>query len=41
MLTNRERFWRTMRFEEVDRLPYWVDCDSDIEALIPLWVEEG
>ena len=25
MLTNRERFWRLMRFESVDRLPYWAD----------------
>jgi uroporphyrinogen decarboxylase len=25
MLTSRERFWRTMRFQPVDRLPYWAD----------------
>ncbi len=24
-MNNRERFWRTMRFQAVDRLPFWAD----------------
>ena len=24
-MNSRERFWKTMRFEKVDRLPYWSD----------------
>ena len=37
MLSNRERFWRTMRFQPVDRLPYWADWLGPAER----WKEEG
>lgn len=36
-MNNRERFWRTMRFQEVDRLPFWADWLGPWER----WREEG
>ena len=37
MLTNRERFWRTMRFQPVDRLPFWADWLGPVEQ----WRQQG
>ena len=36
-MNNRERFWRTMRFQPVDRLPYWADWLGPLQR----WREEG
>lgn len=36
-MTKRERFWRTMRFQEVDRLPFWADWIGPFER----WYQEG
>ncbi|MBD3180936.1 hypothetical protein GF312_01520 [Candidatus Poribacteria bacterium] len=36
-MTKRERFWRTMRFQEVDRLPFWADWIGPFDR----WHEEG
>jgi hypothetical protein len=36
-MTNRERFWKTMRFEEIDRLPFWADWIGPFDR----WREEG
>ena len=36
-MTNRERFWRTVRFEKVDRLPFWADWLGPWER----WRKEG
>lgn len=36
-MTKRERFWRTMRFQEVDRLPFWADWIGPFER----WQREG
>ena len=36
-MTNRERFWRTMRFQEVDHLPFWADWIGPFDR----WREEG
>jgi len=36
-LTPRERFWRTMRFQPVDRLPWWADWLGPWER----WRREG
>ncbi len=36
-MTKRERFWRTMRFQEVDRLPFWADWIGPFER----WHQEG
>ena len=37
MLSSRERFWRTVRFEPVDHLPFWADWLGPVER----WKEEG
>jgi uroporphyrinogen decarboxylase len=37
MLSSRERFWRTVRFEPVDRLPFWADWLGPVER----WKREG
>ncbi len=36
-MTNRERFWRTVNFQEVDRLPFWADWLGPWER----WRDEG
>ncbi|MGQ9610953.1 MAG: hypothetical protein ACUVWN_16775 [bacterium] len=36
-MTKRERFWRTMRFQEVDRLPFWADWIGPFDR----WHQEG
>jgi hypothetical protein len=36
-MNRRERFWRTMRFEPVDRLPLWADWLGPWER----WAEQG
>ncbi len=36
-MNARERFWRVMRFEEVDRLPLWADWLGPWQR----WREEG
>lgn len=37
MITTRERFWRTVRFQPVDRLPFWADWLGPVER----WRQEG
>lgn len=36
-MTKRERFWRTMRFQDVDRLPFWADWIGPFDR----WHQEG
>ena len=36
-MTPRERFWRTMRFESTDRIPFWADWIGPFER----WRAEG
>jgi hypothetical protein len=36
-MTNRERFWRTVRFQEIDRLPFWSDWIGPFDR----WRAEG
>ena len=36
-MTTRERFWRTMRFEPTDRIPFWADWIGPFER----WRAEG
>jgi hypothetical protein len=37
VITTRERFWRTVRFQPVDRLPFWADWLGPVER----WRQEG
>jgi uroporphyrinogen-III decarboxylase len=37
MMNNRERFWKTMHFEPVDRLPFWSDWLGPWQT----WQEQG
>jgi len=37
VLSRRERFWRTMRYRPVDRLPFWADWLGPVER----WKKEG
>lgn len=37
MMNNRRRFWKTMHFEPVDRLPFWSDWLGPWQA----WQHQG
>lgn len=36
-MNARERFWRTVRFQQVDQLPYWADWLGPWEV----WIQQG
>ena len=43
-MDNRERFWRTMRFQDTDRLPFWADWLGPFDRWhregLPEWVDD-